>query len=242
MREMRERVDILAGKIENMPPTNVTYIQNNSLHINGLGNEDLSRVTKEFLTECLKQLPNGNKGILDLVKLIHHDTEGNMNVKCVEGDKNDLVMSYYDENKKQWMVDAKSKVIDSMMRRPRSMLKDHFRCKTTNFERELTSALYNFVDHWFKSTRNKRNHVYEDSARRLHTMVKRWGEAIMNDILENDEDEDATGGDIIEERDDDDDDDENEEEEEEEEEEKEPIETTGGGGKLEGCATTSLSA
>jgi len=189
---MREQVhSIVDERMKNMPFTNITYNIQNNLHINGLGYEDLRRVTAEFLTECLKQLPNGNKGILDLVKLIHYDTEGNMNVRCVEGDDNDLVMSYYDAEKQRWKVDSRDKVIDIMMCRPRSLLKDHFRSRMSDFERELTSALYNFVDHWFKSTRNKRNHVYTDSAERLYAMVKRWGEVIVNDINKNEEEESA---------------------------------------------------
>jgi hypothetical protein len=188
VQELRERIDALSASITAPPRPNVTYIQNNiqnnHIHINGLGKEDLSRVTSEFLTACLKQLPNGNKGILDLVERIHHDTEGNMNVKCLKGDDNDLVMSYYDGDKAQWVIDAKPRVIDNMLRKPRSMLSDHFRTNTVEFERELTSALYNFVHDWISNMRNKKNHVYEDSAQRLHSMVKRWGETIMNDIRE----------------------------------------------------------
>lgn len=189
IQELRERVDALSARVMNadMSTTNVYNIQN--LHLNGFGKEDLSRVTSEFLTACLKQLPNGNKGLLDLVERIHHDTEGNMNVKCLDGDVKDLVMAYYDGDKGRWIIESKSKVIDNMIRRPHSMLNDHFRSNVVDFERELTSALYHFVDHWFSSMRNKKNHVYEDSARRLHAMVKRWGETIMNDIRSEEEEE-----------------------------------------------------
>ena len=185
IRELREQIEVLSEKIENLPPaTNNTV----NIHINGLGRDKAQVLAPEFLTECLKRLPNGNQGLLDLVELIHQDTEGNMNVKCVVGDEKDIVLSYYDGDREKWVLDSKNKVIDTMIRRPRSMLNDHFRSNVDDFEKRLTSALYNFVHEWFVSTRNKKHPVYEDSAMRLHKMVKRWGETILNDMIEDEHD------------------------------------------------------
>ena len=172
--------------------TNIMYNSNNNnnnnnIRINGFGQEDLSRVTHDFLTECLKQLPNGNQGMLDLVKLIHLDTEQNRNVKCVKGDENDLVMSYFDASKGAWMIESKRKVLDGIMRSPRVMLKDHFQFNRDTFERHLTSALQNFLHLWFESTGNKKNHIYEDTTRRIHDMVKRWSSEMADDICRKEE-------------------------------------------------------
>jgi hypothetical protein len=165
-----------------MLPANINYNAVN-VHINGFGHEDLSRVTADVLTRCLKQLPNGNKGLLDLVKLIHHDTDGNMNIRCLAGDVDDgTVMSYYDGDKRGWMIDSKKKVMDGLIKRPISLLEDHFHSNLKEFEEDLTSALFDFVKHWFADTRNKKNHIYTDSARRSYEMVKRWGVTIVNDI------------------------------------------------------------
>jgi len=187
IQQLRERVDHLSTLVGCIHPSQITSNTINCnalnvLHINGLGREDLSRVTADVLTLCLKQLPNGNKGLLDLVKIIHNDTDGNMNVRCLAGDDKDLVMSYFDGDKNEWTIDSKKKVIDDMIKRPRSMLDDHFQTNVNDFEKGVTSALYNFVHAWLKNTRNKKHPVYDDSARRLHAMVKKWSAVITNEL------------------------------------------------------------
>jgi len=184
--ELRKRIEALSGRVDNIPLTQVINIKNNNLniHINGLGKEDLSRVTHGILTECLRQLPDGNKGILDLVKLIHFETKGNKNIKCVTGDKSGLVMTYFDDEQRGWVVDDKKKVLHQMLKGPRSLLNDHFNTNLKDFEQELTSALYNFIKFWFKDTKNKRSGTYDDITCRLHEMIQRLGEEIMGDIRE----------------------------------------------------------
>lgn len=58
---------------------------------------------------------------------------------------------------------------------------------TTNadaFKEQLTSAPYVFVRDWFHFTRNKKHHVYEDTSRKIHDMVKKWSTVIMQDMCQ----------------------------------------------------------
>jgi len=184
--ELREQIQELTERVDNLPPASNTYIQNiqNNVHINGLGREDLSRVTGEVLTHCLKNLPKGNRGILDLVNLIHFETHGNKNVRVVEGDRSGMVLSYYDAETEKWIIDDKRKVLQRMISGPHSLLNNHFETNSRNFESELTSALYNFLVFWFRQTRNKRSPTFEDIMKRLHALIKQMEDRVLSDLSE----------------------------------------------------------
>ena len=191
IRELNNSVRDLARQIQecmssvshsNARPTTTMNFIKNDVHINGFGHEDVSCVSPEFLTECLKTLHEGNKGIVDLVKRIHFDTQGNLNVKRVDGDEKDLVLSYFDSERDTWIIDSRNRVLDAIICRPRSMLKNHFEDNADAFKEQLTSALYRFVRDWFHYTQNKKHHVYADTSRKIHDMVKKWSTVIMQDM------------------------------------------------------------
>lgn len=182
IRELSQRIDRLSSApIIN---GNCSFYQQNvqNVQVNGFGKEDLSRVTSEVLTDCLKELPKGNRGILNLINLIHFETGHNSNVRPVDGDLSNLVLSYYDDVQGRWVIDDKNKVMHRMIHGPRSMLNDHFSSNLDHFETELTSALYNFIHFWFKDTRNKRSATYGDLTHRLQELIQHAQRRVMEEI------------------------------------------------------------
>lgn len=200
IRELSQKIDRLPSSapiIGNNSGNYNFHQQNHHVHINGLGKEDLSRVTSDVLTNCLKELPKGNRGILNLINLIHYETGHNSNVKPVDGDQSNLVLSYYDDVQGRWLIDDKNKVMHRMIHGPRSMLNDHFSSNMGHFEAELTSALYNFIHFWFRDTRNKRSATYGDVTHRLQELIRRAQRRVMEDMhMEGEDVQDAGGRDL----------------------------------------------
>lgn len=192
-RDLRQDVNELRQRLDNLPAPQVQFqIQNttnNYIHINGLGKEDLQKVTSALLTNCLRELPDGDgvRSIRTLIDIIHMKTEGNRNVRLVTGDKSGLVLNYFDDEKNDWQIDAKEKILHQMISRPRQLLKEHFIANKDTFCHEFSNSLYDLVERWFSWTKNKRGVFYKNIMNKVFEFIKSVDEQLTQENIDMDD-------------------------------------------------------
>jgi hypothetical protein len=106
-----------------------TTINNNTFNIqlNSFGNENMSYLTPEFLTYCLR---NPKKGLSSLIEMIHYnkDYPENHNLRC-KSLKNNVFERFVDTH---WTLCDASNTLDELIRKGYRILESHISQQSSN--------------------------------------------------------------------------------------------------------------
>lgn len=154
-------------------------IVNNHIHINAFGKEDLSHITKAFLTQSVKRR---DKGLVELMRKIHFDRKvpGNRNIR-IRNKKKSLI-EYH--NGKRWIYEDKSKVLNDVMDKGQNMMQDHFDEYNKTIREIAPKYWYDAITDWLTKVKDGKTAEARVALKALHIMILNE-----SDVLDNTDDE-----------------------------------------------------
>lgn len=172
IREMRNAIGELTNHLQQNPFMQNTIIQNNltstvNLTINNYGNENITHLTHEFLSQCLL---NPKKGLPSLIESIHYnkDFPENHNIRFKSWKKN-LLEKCIDS---QWRECDASNTLDELIRKGYRILNTHYIENHMNdpsiYEDEFKQKLYEK----FRFLMDTTSHEYNAVKRDLRILIR----------------------------------------------------------------------
>lgn len=107
--------------------------QNNTVIINAFGKEDISHITPEFISRCIRMA--NNTGIHNMVKEVHlnPNVPSNHNVR-VRSSKKELMEIFNDESR--WQIQDKTFTLDNIIRGVCDKMMEHYQENTDDIRTE----------------------------------------------------------------------------------------------------------
>lgn len=144
--------------------TNNIYIQN---IVNTFGNEDVSHLSKEFLSYCLM---NPTKGLPSLIETIHYNPEKpcNHNIRN-KSDKRNLYEKFIDT---EWRVCDATNCLDELIRKGYKILNSHYTDMTNEDPSIMDDEVKLRMHEKFRFLSDKQSNEYYAVKRELRALVK----------------------------------------------------------------------
>lgn len=144
--------------------SNNTINSNNQININIVahGKEDISYLTKDFLTHCVKDITA--EGIPKLIEQVHFNDQvpENQNIRIVSNKQN-LMKTF---NGEKWNMISKNTALDNMIIKGRNIAFKHYNNNDfTDIEMEYIQRNFQYLTDELKKQRSElrskiRNHIY----------------------------------------------------------------------------------
>lgn len=141
-------------------------IVNNHIHINAFGKEDLSHITKAFLTQSVRRR---DKGLVELMKKIHFDKKVPANRNLRIRNKKKSLIEYH--NGKKWMYGDKSTVLNDVMDKGQTMMQDHFDEYEKSIREIAPKYWYDAIKDWLTKVRDGKTAEARVALKALHIMI-----------------------------------------------------------------------
>lgn len=166
---LKQEVERLREEVSRRPSTTTTNtnthnITNNTININALGRENISGLTPEIITTCIKRT---SKGLADLVEKIHFDATMNRNIRATL--QHPEHVEYFDGDR--WKVGPRNRVMRQVVDSSHNIMSDHYDNNSQDVRNSMTISLFTFVHNWMQKMTRSNARAYADAMDEVYCCV-----------------------------------------------------------------------
>lgn len=156
--ELRDRPISLTNNNTNNNNNNIHF------HINAFGKEDMSSLTPEILTQCIKRT---TKGLVELVEHVHFNDHKNRNLRATL--EHPEHVEYFDGEK--WKFGMRSRLMRDVVDSGHNILSEHYENNGDAVRQSMTTSLFNFVASWMKKMDRTNASTYAEAMNEVYCCV-----------------------------------------------------------------------